>query len=211
LKTELEKYLLAHTGAESKLRYELDRQTHLQTRVPRMLSGHLQGNILKMFSQMIRPENILEIGTFTGYSALCLAEGLSETGKLITIEINDELADVAQSFFEKSTFAHKIEFIIGDAMQIIPKLEQSFDLVFIDADKHAYIDYYQMVLPKLRPGGFIIADNVLWDGKVYDKRFENDADTKALMKFNDFVQNDERVENVIFPVRDGFSLIRKLS
>ncbi|MBE9467933.1 MAG: O-methyltransferase [Bacteroidetes bacterium] len=206
---KIEEYILAHTEAEDELLKELDRKTNLKILRPRMLSGHLQGEILKMISYMINPENILEIGTFTGYSAICLAKGLDKKGKLFTIDKNDEIADFTKSFFDKSCLKDKIVFYVGDAIKIIPKIEEQFDLVFIDADKREYLDYYNLIFDKVNKGGFIIADNVLWDGKVIKKVDSNDKQTLGLIAFNDFVQNDNRVENVMFPIRDGLIIIRK--
>jgi predicted O-methyltransferase YrrM len=188
---------------------ELERQTHLKILRPQMVSGTLQGKILEMLSCMIKPGNILELGTFTGYSALCLAKGLQPNGKLITIDINDELEAFAQSFFNRSPYGHQIDFRIGDAREIIPTLKETFDLVFIDADKRQYPEYYSLVFDKIKPGGFLIADDVLWYGKVNEKIHDNDTYTKGLLAFNDMVQNDKRVENVIFPVRDGLMVVRK--
>ncbi len=209
IKPKIEEYILAHTQREDDILKELDRQTNLKILRPRMLSGHLQGEILKMISYMIKPQNILEIGTFTGYSAICLAKGLGEDGKLFTIDINDEIADFAKSFFDKVSMKDKIFFYIGDALKIIPKIDENFDLVFIDADKREYLDYYNLIFDKVNKGGFIIADNVLWDGKVVEKVNKNDKQTLGLLKFNDFIQNDDRVENVMFPIRDGLMVIRK--
>ena len=204
------KYILDHTSEPDALLQELERQTYLKVLRPQMVSGKLQGKILEMISYMIQPENILELGTFTGYSALCLAKGLKPNGKLLTIDVNDELEDFAQSFFNRSTNKEKIEFKIGDAREIIPDLEELFDLVFIDADKRQYSEYFSLVIEKVKPGGFIIADDVLWYGKVNEPVDDNDAYTQGLIKFNDIVKNDKRVENVIFPVRDGLMVLRKL-
>lgn len=207
--TELEEYILNHTTEEDGLLKELARETHIKVLRPRMLSGHLQGQLLKMLSYMSRPKNILEIGTFTGYSAICLAKGLAKGGKLYTIDINDEIEDFTTKYLEKSGLSEKIEFLIGDAMEIIPDLDVEFDMVFIDADKRHYLDYYKLVFDKIRPGGFVIADDILWDGKVVEKVASNDAQTKGILAFNDFVQNDDRVENVVIPLRHGITLIRK--
>jgi predicted O-methyltransferase YrrM len=174
-----------------------------------MLSGHFQGRFLSMISKMIQPTSILEIGTYTGYSALCLAEGLKTGGKLTTIDKNLELEEFVRNFFEKSAYSENIEFVIADAMEYIPSINQSFDLVFIDADKGNYLNYYKLVIDMIPSGGYILADNVLWSGKVIDEKSMNDKDTKAIMEFNQFVMNDYRVENVLLPIRDGLFLIRK--
>jgi predicted O-methyltransferase YrrM len=204
-------YILQHTSTPSDLLLELERQTHLKILRPQMVSGTLQGKILEMLSCMIKPGNILELGTFTGYSALCLAKGLQPEGKLITIDMNDELEVFARSFFNRSPYGNKIDFRIGDAREIIPSLKETFDLVFIDADKRQYPEYYQMVFDKIKPGGYLIADDVLWYGKVNEKIQDNDTYTKGLLAFNNMVQKDNRVENVIFPVRDGLMVVRKLA
>lgn len=203
-------YILDHTSEPDKLLLELERKTYLKVLRPQMVSGTLQGKILEMISCMIQPATILELGTYTGYSALCLAKGLRPGGKLITIDMNDELEDFAQSFFDRSSYKEQIDFLIGDARKIIPELNNTFDLVFIDADKRQYSEYYDLVFDKVRPGGFIIADDVIWYGKVNEPLIENDTYTQGLLNFNTKVQNDLRVENVIFPVRDGIMIIRKL-
>lgn len=202
----LEDYIEKHTEAESEVLQLLNRETNLKIMLPQMLSGHLQGQVLRMFSYMIKPENILEIGTYTGYSAICLTAGL-QGGKLYTIDINDELEDMVRSFFGMAGVEDKIEYILGDATKLIPEMELDFDLVFIDADKENYGKYYDLVFEKVRPGGFIIADNVLWSGKVLEDI--TDKDTTAIKAFNDKVQKDERVENVLFPIRDGLMVVRK--
>lgn len=206
---ELEDYILDHTTEEDGLLKELSRETHIKVLRPRMLSGHLQGQLLKMLSYMAKPKNILEIGTYTGYSAICLAQGLAEGGKLYTIDINDEIEEFTTKYLEKSGLSDKIEFLIGDALDIIPDLDVEFDMVFIDADKRHYLDYYKQLFDKIKPGGFIIADDILWDGKVVEKVVSNDHQTKGILAFNEFVQNDDRVENVIIPLRHGITLIRK--
>jgi len=206
---KIEKYIEDHTEAESELLALLNRETQQKIINPRMLSGHVQGKILEMISKMINPNFILEIGTFTGYSAICLAQGLTENGQLHTIELNDELESFIRSYFEKSGLQHKIHLHIGDAVKIINSLNNSIDLVFIDADKRQYLDYYNLVIGKVRKGGFILADNVLWSGKVVEPLNSNDDYTKGILAFNDFVHNDNRVENVILPVRDGIMLLRK--
>ncbi len=208
LDPEIEAYAEAHTTPESALLAQITRDTYLEVLQPRMLSGHLQGRVLSMLSKMIRPNSILEIGTYTGYSALCLAEGLSEQGTLLTIDKNMELYDRANAYFSESTFVSKIKMLKGDALSIVPKLEQKWDLIFIDADKENYQNYYDLTLPNLNKGGFIIADNVLWSGKVIDAN-ENDADTCALRSFNTSLIEDDRVEVLMLPVRDGLTVVRK--
>ena len=208
LDPEIEAYAEAHTTPESALLAQITRDTYLEVLQPRMLSGHLQGRVLSMLSKMIRPNSILEIGTYTGYSALCLAEGLSEQGTLLTIDKNMELYDRANAYFSESTFVSKIKMLKGDALSIVPKLEQKWDLIFIDADKENYQNYYDLTLPNLNKGGFIIADNVLWSGKVIDAN-ENDADTCALRSFNTLLIEDDRVEVLMLPVRDGLTVVRK--
>lgn len=202
-------YAEAHTSPESALLYRLNRNTHAHVMAPRMLSGHMQGRFLAMVSWMIRPHRILEIGTYTGYSALCLAEGLTEKGRLITIDSNEEIEAFARSYWAQSPLNNKIEFRQGLATEIVPTLDESFDLVFIDADKRNLSVYFDLVLNKLRPGGFILADNVLWSGKVARPVGTGDSDTQAIMTFNQKVQQDPRVENVLLPVRDGIMMMRK--
>lgn len=208
LEEKLAKYIELHTDEEPELLKQLNRETQLKVLMPRMISGHFQGRVLSMLMKMIKPTSILEIGTYTGYSALCMAEGLNANGKLITIDINAELEDMVRSYFDKSDFAQQIEYKIGDAKQIIPTLQEKFDVVFIDADKENYALYYDLIFDKLNTDGYIIADNVLWSGKVVDA-IKIDKDTKALLDFNDKVQQDDRVENVLFPIRDGLLIARK--
>ena len=207
LPEELQKYIEAHTVIEPELLSDLNRETNANILMPRMLSGHLQGRILAMFSKMIKPSNILEIGTYTGYSAICLCEGLQKEGKLLTLDINEELEDVVRKHIERNGLSEVIDYQIGNAMEIIPELSGPFDLVFIDADKVNYSNYFDLVIDKLNTGGYILADNVLWSGKVLDT--DTDADTQAIKDFNDKVQQDDRVENVLFPVRDGIMVLRK--
>lgn len=207
---ELASYVEGHSQGESDLLKKINRETNLEVLRPRMLSGHLQGRVLSILSKMIMPKMVLEIGTYTGYSALCLAEGLKKDGKIITIDRNEELESRVKSYFEESDFGKNIDFRIGDALEIIPILEEKFDLIFIDADKTNYLNYYNLVIDKLASGAFIIADNVLWSGKVVQSLEAEDEDTKALLKFNRIVQNDSRVENVLFPIRDGLMIIRKI-
>ena len=208
LDPEIEQYAEAHTTPESSLLAQITRDTYLEVLQPRMLSGHLQGRVLSMLSKMIRPNAILEIGTYTGYSALCLAEGLSAHGTLLTIDKNIELYDRANAYFSESEFASKISMLKGNALTIVPDLKQKWDLIFIDADKENYQNYYDLTLPNLNKGGFIIADNVLWSGKVIDAN-ENDVDTTALRSFNTSLIEDNRVEVLMLPVRDGLTVVRK--
>lgn len=206
---ELEEYILAHISPEGEMLRRLNRETHLYHLRPRMCSGHLQGRLLKMFVRMIAPKAILEIGTFTGYSALCLAEGIATDGVVHTIEIDDELEDFIRAHFDASEYGSRIVLHIGDAEQIIPTLDTRFDLVFIDANKRDYVAYYEMAMQVLNPGGFIIADNTLWDGKVVTCTEKIDAQTAGILAFNDHVAADDRVEVVIIPLRDGLTIIHK--
>ena len=205
----LDEYISKHSDAEPEYLAKINRATHVKLINPRMCSGHLQGRVLSMFCHMIQPNRILELGTFTGYSALCMAEALPEGGVLHTIECDDELEDFILQNFAGSEYADKIQLHIGDALTEIEKLNETFDLVFIDADKREYLDYYEAVLSKLRRGGYIFADNTLWDGKVLKAVEPNDKQTIEIMRFNDFVAADPRVEKVILPLRDGLTLIRK--
>lgn len=209
LRADIEQYILDHSEDESEVLKDLNRQTHVHIYHPRMLSGHLQGRVLKMLCDMIKPMNVLEIGTYTGYSAICLAEGLPIGGKIHTIEINDELEEFIRSFIFRAGFEDTIALYFGDAIEIIPTLDQTFDLVFIDGDKKQYCDYYELVFEKVNRGGYIIADNVLWDGKVIEDKKMQDEQTREIVKFNELVQKDHRVENVLFPIRDGMMVIRK--
>lgn len=209
LSRELEKYILTHIEPEDEVLRELDRGTHLKVLGARMISGHLQGAVLTMLSKMIQPENILEIGTFTGYSAICLARGLKPGGKLITIEVDDELESIAARFFKKAGLENSIVQRIGPALEIIPQLSGTFDLVFIDAHKPEYSAYYDAIFEKVKPGGYMIADNTLWNGKVLEEPAPDDLQTKGVLAFNSLVKNDSRVEKVILPLRDGMTIIRK--
>lgn len=187
------------------------RETHAKVLMPRMISGHLQGKTLELLVKLLNPKTILEIGTYTGYSGICMARGLGQDGKLITLDINDELETMVRNFFEKSGLSHKIDYRLGDAIKIIPSLEGNFDMVFIDADKNNYINYYNLVIDRVSPGGIIIADNVLWSGKVVLKEGQKiDKDTKIILEYNRMVQEDPRVENVLLPIRDGLMIARKL-
>jgi caffeoyl-CoA O-methyltransferase len=206
----LEKYILEHIDPEDDILYELNRLTHIKVMHPRMLSGHLQGKLLRMLTLMIKPSRILEIGTYTGYSAICMAQGLPDNGHLHTIETNDELADIPLEYFRKSGLDHKITLHVGDARSIVPLIDCNFDLVFLDGEKSEYLDYYQVIFDKVNSGGFILADNILWSGKVIIKEASNDYSTTGIKKFNDFIKNDKRVEKVILPIRDGLNVIRKL-
>jgi len=203
-------YVEAHTSPEASVLQKINRETHAHVLMPRMLSGHLQGRVLAMLSHMIRPRRILEIGTYTGYSALCLAEGLATDGLLYTIDINEELETRVRGYFAEAGLDQKIKYLIGNAMEMIPTLHETWDLVFIDADKRNYTNYYELVLPHVRSGGFIVTDNVLWSGKVAASTASKDKDLQHILDFNVMIQQDVRVENVIFPIRDGLSVARKL-
>ena len=205
---ELDQYCCAHTADENDLLKRVNRETHVEVLQPRMLSGHFQGRVLSMLSKMIQPQRILEIGTYTGYSALCMAEGLSTDGKLVTIDVNEELAQRVQGYFDASAFAKQINYIISPALDVIPTLNETWDLVFIDADKQNYIEYYELILPFVRSGGYVILDNVLWSGKVAEPD-KNDKDTVLLRKLNELIHEDERVEEVLLPIRDGLMIARK--
>ncbi len=207
---ELEQYILGHIDPEGDYLHRLYRATHLHTLHGRMASGHLQGRLLRMIVRMIRPKNILEVGTFCGYSAICMAEGLDEGGKVYTYEINDEQEDFTRPWIEGSDVADKIVFAIGDAITEAPRLGIVFDMAFIDGDKRTYIEAYEMALGVVRHGGFILADNTLWDGHVVDRAYDRDKQTHGIEAFNDFVAADSRVERVILPLRDGLTIIRKL-
>jgi len=211
LDSALAAYAEAHTSPEPKVLAELNRETNLKVLMPRMLSGHLQGRLLSMLSQMIKPKRILEIGTYTGYSAICLSSGLAEGGEMITIDVNAELEPIVKRYFKDAGVESKIKFMVGNAVEIIPTLPAPFDLVFIDADKNNYSNYYDLVFPKLNPGGYIIADNVLWSGNVLKEKKDMDEDTLGIIAFNEKVQQDNRVENVLLPVRDGLMVVRKLN
>lgn len=205
----IEKYILDHSSPEDRLLEDLYRQTNIRFVNPNMVSGHLQGKLLEFISRMITPEEILEIGTYTGYSAICLAKGLNPGGSLITIEMNDELTSFASSYFIRAGFADKIIMLSGKAQEIIPGLDRLFDLVYIDGDKREYCDYFRLVKEKVRPGGYIIADNVLWGGKILDRE-TNDTQTRGIIAFNDMIKNEPGIEKIILPFRDGLMLIRKI-
>lgn len=206
---DIQRYAEEYTSGETDLLRQVNRDTHANVLKPRMLSGHLQGRFLSMISHMIRPRRILEIGTYTGYSAICLAEGLAEDGELTTIDINEELEATVRKNITKAGMDGKIRYMLGNALNLIPGMEESFDLVFIDADKENYAAYFDLVFDKIRTGGFILADNVLWSGKILaDKK---DKDTRAIQLFNEKIKADKRVEKILLPLRDGIFMIRKLS
>jgi predicted O-methyltransferase YrrM len=208
LQPDLQRYAEQHTSPESDLLKRIDRETHARVLMPRMLSGHLQGRLLAMLSHMIKPKSILEIGTYTGYSAICLAEGLAPGGKLITIDSNEELEDTVRAYIKEAGLEQTIDYRIGNALELVPKLTGPFDLVFIDADKENYQRYYDFVFKLVPLGGYILADNVLWSGKVLQSK--PDKDTRAIQEFNEKVQHDPRVENILLPVRDGIMIARKV-
>lgn len=205
----IDDYILRHISPEPPLLRKVYRDTYLHRLYPRMCSGHLQGRLLKMLTQMISPRRILELGTFTGYSTLCFAEGMPSDAHIHTVEVDEEAEDALVATFESSPWADQIHLHIGDAMEVVPAIDQEWDLVFIDANKRQYIDYYEMVLPRVRPGGYIFADNTLWSGKVADGQDQHDAQTREILAFNDHVTADPRVESVIVPLRDGMTLMRK--
>lgn len=211
LDPQIENYVLKHTRPEPEVLQKLNRETHAKVLMPRMLSGHLQGQVLQMLSHMIQPSHILEVGTYTGYSAICLSAGLQAGGKLVTIDINEELAPMVKKYFAEAGIAGRAEMRVGNALEIIPALKGPFDIVFIDADKVNYSNYYDLAFPKVRMGGYIIADNVLWSGKVIGETAKMDEDTRAICDYSKKVQADPRVENVLFPIRDGLMVARKIS
>ena len=204
-------YAEMHTTPEPELLTDLRRETWLKVVNPRMLSGPYQGRLIGLISKLIRPKNILEIGTFTGYATLCLAEGLLENGQIITIDQNEELVDIQQKYFTKSKYAHQINALLGDALVLISDLDMTFDLIFLDADKQNYSAYFDLVSDKLNIGGIILTDNVLWNGKVIENTNPNDVDTLAILAFNKKIQSDTRVETILLPIRDGISITRKIS
>lgn len=206
---EFENYISEHIDPEDEILKELDRETHLKVLGSRMISGNIQGQVLSMFSKLIGPKYVLELGTFTGYSAICLSKGLQKNGKLITIEVDDELKTIAAKYFKKAGLEKQIEQMIGKALELIPQLTETFDLVFIDADKREYPAYYNLVFDKVRKGGYIIADNTLWSGKVLDSPAPDDFQTKGIEDFNALVKNDLRADKIILPLRDGMTVIRK--
>lgn len=206
---DLSDYCDTHTKPETNVLAKLNRETHLKVVSPRMLSGHLQGRFLSLISKLQQPKLVVEIGTYTGYSALCLAEGIASEGKLISIDVNEETSAFAKSFIAQTEFVNKIELVVADAKEYIKTINLEIDLVFIDADKKNYLTYYDLVIEKLSKGGLIIADNVLWSGKITMPEKDMDRETLALHQFNQFVQHDERVENVLLPIRDGLMIVRK--
>ena len=207
---ELQRYIESHTTPESTLLKRLDRETNLKALYPKMISGHLQGRVLSMFSHMIKPNRVLEIGTFTGYSAICLAEGLPPEGEIITIDKNQELEEMVLRYLNEAGVAEKVKLILGDAKEIIPELQGDFDLVYLDADKEHYSHYFNLIIDKVSAGGYILADNVLWYGKVLDSTSKkSDRETQAIKDFNQMVHDDSRVENVLIPIRDGIMILRK--
>ena len=205
---ELEDYIEKHSEKEPDLLAALNKETYQKILLPRMLSGHFQGRVLSMLSKLIRPVNILEIGTFTGYAALCLCEGMQENGQLHTIDIKEELETIQRKYFDKSPWGNQIFQHLGEAIAIIPTLEIKFDLVFIDADKENYLNYFELILPKMNKGGIILSDNVLWSGKVLEPLQKNDLSTKVLLEYNELLKNDPRVETVLLPIRDGLTVSR---
>jgi caffeoyl-CoA O-methyltransferase len=208
LSEELERYVEQHTQAEPELLSQLNRETWQKVINPRMLSGHLQGRALSMFSKMIQPKYVLEIGTYTGYSALCFAEGLKEDGKVVTIDVNDELQSIQDKYFSASRYASQIERHFGNALEIIPNISYDFDLVFLDADKENYLNYYHMLMPRMKSGSYIMVDNVLWNGKVLEPAAPKDVDTRVMQELNALMTEDERIENVLLPLRDGLMIGR---
>ena len=207
---ELEDYIEQHSEKEPALLAALNKETYQKILLPRMLSGHFQGRVLSMLSKLIRPLNILEIGTYTGYSALCLCEGMQENGQLHTIDIKEELVDFQRKHFDKSPWGNQIIQHLGEAVTIIPNLDVKFDLVFIDADKENYLNYFELILPKMKKGGIILSDNVLWSGKVLEPLHPNDESTKVLMEYNQVLATDSRIETVLLPIRDGLTVSRVL-
>jgi len=210
LDEKLDDYVTAHSEAENEVLAELNRQTHLKILIPRMLAGHYQGRVLSMLSHMIKPTTILEIGTYTGYSAICFAEGLAANGVIHTIDLNEELESFQSEYFKKSGCSDQIVQHVGKALEVIPKIEGNFDLVYIDADKENYCNYYDQTIDRVNKGGYIIADNVLWSGKVIEPLDPKDEETRMLLEYNKKIQDDERVQNLLLPIRDGLMVARKL-
>jgi len=208
LPEKIDDYAVFHSQKEPKLLQELSRETWQKVLVPRMLSGHFQGRILAMLSKLIQPKSILEIGTYTGYSALCLAEGIQKEGLLHTIDVNEELYDLQRKYFDKSEYGSQIQQYVGKALDIIPTLETKFDLVFIDADKKNYINYFHAIIDKMNSGGIVLSDNVLWSGKVVEKLDPKDVDTTALLAYNSLLKEDNRIETILLPIRDGLTISR---
>ena len=206
---KIEAYIESHSTPENSVLKELNRQTHLRTFYPRMLSGHIQGKFLEMVCQMLQPKRVLEIGTFTGYSTIAMAQGLSNDALIYSIEVNEEMESFIREFLIKSGIENKVRLMMGNALEMIPTINETFDLVFIDADKEQYTDYYELSKKKVRPGGFILADNVIWSGKVIQKTSKADKETRGILNFNEYVKNDPEVEQVMLSIRDGILLIRK--
>ena len=207
---ELEEYIEKHSQNEPELLAQLNKETYQKILLPRMLSGHFQGRVLSMLSKLIRPNTILEIGTYTGYASLCLCEGMQENGQLHTIDIKEELVDFQRKYFDKSPWGNQIFQHLGEAISIIPNLDLKFDLVFIDADKENYLNYFELIVPKMNKGGIILSDNVLWSGKVLEPLQKNDSSTEILIRYNELLKNDPRVETVLLPIRDGLTVSRVL-
>jgi predicted O-methyltransferase YrrM len=210
LSDDLDKYVVKHSEDEPELLQQLTRETYQKIMQPRMLSGHYQGRVLSMISKLVNPKYILEIGTYTGYSALCLAEGLQKDGELHTIDINEELADFQRKYFDASKYGKQIHQYVGDALEIIPVIDKTFDLVFIDADKENYTNYFHLIIDKLKPGGIILSDNVLWSGKVIEPLIKDDISTKSILEYNHLLKTDVRIETVMLPIRDGLTISRKI-
>ncbi|MFT6698993.1 MAG: caffeoyl-CoA O-methyltransferase [Porticoccaceae bacterium] len=208
LPNKIDDYVVNHSQQEPKVLQELSKETWQKVLNPRMLSGPFQGRVLSMISKLIQPKNILEIGTYTGYSAICLAEGLSSKGKIITIDKNEELETLQNKFFKKSGFRNQIEQKVGNALEIIPKIDEKFDLVFIDADKSNYVNYFHLIIGKMNSGGIILSDNVLWSGKVVEALNPKDLDTNMLLEYNKLLNSDDRIETVLLPIRDGLTISR---
>ncbi|WP_298779442.1 O-methyltransferase [uncultured Polaribacter sp.] len=208
LPENLDNYVVYHSQQEPKILQELSKETWQKVLNPRMLSGAFQGRVLSMISKLIKPTTVLEIGTYTGYSALCLAEGISSKGKIITLDKNEELETLQNKYFEKSGYRNQIQQLVGNAIEIIPTLDEKFDLVFIDADKSNYVNYFNLIIKKMNPGGVILSDNVLWSGKVVEKLDPKDKDTKVLLEYNKLLNSDKRVETVLLPIRDGLTISR---
>jgi predicted O-methyltransferase YrrM len=209
LPEKLDNYVVAHSEEEPELLQQLTRETYQKILQPIMLSGPYQGRVLSMISKLIRPKTILELGTFTGYATLCLAEGVQSDGEIHTIDVNEELVDFQRGYFDKSGYGHQIHQHLGSAIDIIPTLDMTFDLVFIDADKPNYVNYFHLIIEKLKPGGIILSDNVLWHGKVVEPLDDKDLSTKAVLAFNSLLKNDTRIETVVLPIRDGLTISRK--